>query len=494
MDLKIKPDYGQFCRLARKGNIVPVYAEVLADLLTPVSAYINLAKGKKYSFLLESVEGGERIARYSFIGVDPYSVFKSRGDSYEIDGTKYSGDPLAAIDRIFRSFKVADTGGLPPFFGGGVGYFGYDIVRHIEELPDNTKDDLDMPDMNFMFADSILIFDHVAHTIKIVCCERIEEGRSLRESYNEAVQRIEGLRNDLFSARFMKGGKKEPAKKKKPVRFKANMSPARFRKMVSDAIEYIKAGDIFQVVLSQRFSAKVEVPPFDIYRKLRSVNPSPYMFYLQLGDLSLVGASPEVLVTVRGREVVVRPIAGTRPRPSDPARDEAVVEDLLADEKERAEHIMLVDLGRNDVGRVSEPGTVRVDELMTIEKYSHVIHIVSNVVGKLKRGSNAVHALRACFPAGTVSGAPKVRAMEIIDELEPTRRGPYAGAIGYLGFTGFFDTCITIRTIFVKNGVAHIQVGAGIVADSKPDYEYKETLNKAKAMMLAVESASEGIL
>jgi len=479
--------------MAAKGNIVPVYAEIMADLLTPVSAYINIAQGKRHSFLLESVEGGERIARYSFLGVTPYSVFKSKGDRYEIDGTAYKGDPLKAIDRIFQRFRVAGAEGLPPFIGGGVGFFGYDIVRHIEELPIRAEDDLGFPDISFMFTDSILIFDHLKHKIKIVCCARIEKGRPLREIYKEACDRIESLYGELWSPRFMKQEAARREKRGKPVRFKTNMTKEQFKKNVKTAKEYIRAGDIFQVVLSQRFSAKVDVPPFDIYRELRSVNPSPYMFYLQLDDIALVGASPEALVTVRGRDITVRPIAGTRPRPADPAREEHVIAGLLADEKERAEHIMLVDLGRNDVGRVAEPGSVHVTELMTIEKYSHVIHIVSNVAGKLRRGRNAVDTLRAVFPAGTVSGAPKVRAMEIIEELEPTRRGPYAGAIGYLSFTGFFDTCITIRTIFMRNGVAHIQAGGGIVADSVPEREYMESVNKAKALRVAVERASEGI-
>jgi anthranilate synthase component I len=490
---KIQPDFQEFCRLAKKGNIVPVYMETLADLLTPVSAYINVSHKSRYSFLLESVEGGERAARYSFIGVAPYSIFKSKGEGYEVDGAKFHGDPLGAIERIFGGFKVAGAEALPPFIGGGVGFFAYDIIRHIEKLPDKTLDDLGFPDISLMFTDSILIFDHLQHTIKIVCCARIEEGRPLREIYREAEAKIENLYTDLMSARFMKKEKPAPGKKPAPVRFRTNVTRNEYKKMVLAAKEYIRAGDIFQVVLSQRFSAKVDSPPFDIYRALRSMNPSPYMFYLNLDDIVLVGASPEVLVTVRGRDITVRPIAGTRRRPEDRSRESAVIADLLSDEKERAEHIMLVDLGRNDVGRIAEPGSVAVTELMFIEKYSHVIHIVSNVAGKLRRGRNAIDALRACFPAGTVSGAPKVRAMEIIDELEPTRRGPYAGAIGYLSYTGFFDTCITIRTIFIKDGVAHVQAGGGIVADSSPDGEYQESMNKAMALRLAIERAAGGI-
>lgn len=490
---KIEPDYGAFCKLAAKGNIVPVYAEVLADLITPVSAYINIAKNKPYSFLLESVEGGERVARYSFLGVNPYSVFKSKGDHYEIDGTEHKGDPLGAIDRIFQRFRVAGAEGLPPFIGGGVGYFGYDVIRHIEELPLHAKDDLGFPDISFMFTDSVLIFDHLKHKIKIVCSARIEKGRPLRETYDEAAAKIEALYKDLWSPRFMKEEAARARKKGRPARFTTNMTKEQFKKNVRTAKEHIRAGDIFQVVLSQRFSAKIDAEPFDVYRELRSLNPSPYMFFLQLDDITLIGASPEALVTVRGRDIVTRPIAGTRPRPADPSREQDVIAGLLADEKERAEHIMLVDLGRNDLGRVAEPGTVHVTDLMTIEKYSHVIHIVSNVAAKLKRGRNAIDTLRACFPAGTVSGAPKVRAMEIIEELEPTRRGPYAGAIGYLSFTGLFDTCITIRTVFMKDGTAHVQAGGGIVADSVPEREYMESVNKAKALRIAIERASEGI-
>ncbi len=494
MSVAVQPDFAKFRALAKKGNIVPVWSESLADLLTPVSAYMRISRGRKYSFLLESVVGGERAARYSFLGVSPYSVFKSKGDTYEVDGAKHKGDPLAAIERIFSRFKVAGAESLPPFIGGGVGFFGYDVVRHVEDLPMKAKDDLGFPDVCFMFTDSILIFDHLKHKVKIVCCARIEEGRSLRETYDETVARINNLHKELFDDAPKRAKTPETARRKGGARFKANMTPEQYKKMVKIAKEHIRAGDIFQVVLSQRFSAKVGAPPLDIYRALRSLNPSPYMFFLHLDDITLIGASPEILATVRDRVVTYRPIAGTRPRPADPAREQAVIEDLLSDEKERAEHIMLVDLGRNDVGRVAAPGTVKVTSLMEIEKYSHVIHIVSNVEGKLARGKNAVDALRACFPAGTVSGAPKVRAMEIIEELEPTRRGPYAGAIGYLSFTGFFDTCITIRTVFMKDGVAHIQAGGGIVADSSPEGEYQESVNKAKALRLAIEAAEGGEL
>jgi len=492
--LLVQPGFSEFAKLARRGNIIPVYAEVLADLLTPVSAYLNISRKEKYSFLLESVVGGEHTARYSFLGVSPYSVFSSKGNKYTIDGEEHEGDPLKAIDGIFKNFKVAGADALPPFIGGGVGYFGYDIVRHIEDLPADAQDDLDFPDILFMLCDSILIFDHLKHVIKIVCCIRMDDGGTLKGLYRDAVERIQGLYEKLRSSSFIEEGMDLTQRRKKPVKFRANMKKEEYKEMVRKGKKYIRAGDIFQVVLAQRFSAKVDVPPFDIYRVLRSLNPSPYMFYLNLDEIKLVGASPEILVTLRDREVVVRPIAGTRPRPADPAQEDAVIEDLLSDEKERAEHIMLVDLGRNDVGRIAEPGKVQVDDLMVIEKYSHVIHIVSNVKGRLKRGRSPMDVLRATFPAGTVSGAPKVRAMEIIDELEPTRRGPYAGASGYLSFTGQLDTCITIRTVFMKDGVAHIQAGGGIVADSKPENEYQESINKARAMRLAIEYASEGVL
>ncbi len=492
--LLVQPGFREFCKLAEKGNIIPVYAEVLADLLTPVSAYLNIAGDNPYSFLLESVVGGEHTARYSFLGVKPYAVFKSKGRQFEFAGKQEEGDPLAAIDRIFKKFKVVGAEALPPFIGGGVGYFGYDIIHHIEKLPAEAKDDLNFPDILFMLVDSILIFDHIKHKIKIVCCARLDDGGTLNGIYRDAVDRIQQLYEKLRSSRFLEIGTELTQRRKSSVRFKPNMNKEDFCAMVEAGKKYIRAGDIFQTVLSQRFSAKTEVPPFDIYRVLRSLNPSPYMFYSKLGDVLLVGASPEILVTLRGRDVVVRPIAGTRPRPADPSREKAVIKDLLSDEKERAEHIMLVDLGRNDIGRIARPGTVVVDDLMSIEKYSHVIHIVSNVSGKLRQGRSAMDVLRACFPAGTVSGAPKVRAMEIIDELEPTRRGPYAGAGGYLSFTGHLDTCITIRTTFIKDGIAHVQAGGGIVADSVPENEYQESVNKARALRLAIEYASEGVL
>jgi len=490
---QIYPDFKTFEKLAARGNVIPVHTEVLADLLTPVSAYMNMAADGGHSFLLESVEGGERAARYSFLGVNPRAIFKSKDGAYEIGGAAEQGDPFEALRREFKDLKVAGAEGLPPFIGGAVGYMGYDVVRHIEALPGAPKDDLRLPDMCLMFTDAILIFDHVKHKIKIVCCARLDGKSSLRSAYNRAVRTIGELHGRLRTPHFLVEDARPRRTAAAPVKFRSNVSKQQFEAMVRAAKKYIRAGDIFQVVLSQRMSAKLAVPPFDVYRALRSLNPSPYMFFLNLGELNLVGASPEILVTMRDRKVTVRPIAGTRPRPEDPAREQAVIDDLLADEKERAEHVMLVDLGRNDIGRVAVPGTVSVDNLMDIERYSHVIHIVSNVTGKMKRGRDALDALKATFPAGTVSGAPKVRAMEIIDELEPARRGPYAGAVGYISYSGDIDTCIAIRTIYTHKGRAYIQVGAGIVADSQPAREFQETISKSKAMTVAIQTAAGGL-
>ncbi|MEW5945954.1 MAG: anthranilate synthase component I [bacterium] len=494
MKLEIVPGYREFERLARRGNIVIVSADVFADMLTPVSAFLNISHGTDHSFLLESVVGGERAARYSFLGTDPHSIFKSRGREYEAGGVRGQGDPLEALDGMFSRFKVVGAGELPPFVGGAVGYFGYDMVRHVEVLPDTTADDLHLPDSYFMLTDAILIFDHLKHKIRIVCSAHTDTGQPLRKTYEESAGKIRALHGKLRADVFLKRGAGRRARGGGGVRFRSNVGKEDYLAMVRRAKRYIRAGDVFQVVLSQRFQTEVRSDPFDIYRVLRSLNPSPYMFYLHLGELRLIGSSPEILVTVRGREVVVRPIAGTRPRPGEPSREDAVIKDLLSDEKERAEHIMLVDLGRNDVGRVSEAGTVKVDDLMAIEKYSHVIHIVSNVQGRLRRDRGAIDAFRACFPAGTVSGAPKVRAMEIIDELESVRRGPYAGAVSYISYSGFFDSCITIRTIVLKGRKAYIQAGGGIVADSVPEREYQESVSKARALMRAIEIADGGVL
>lgn len=489
------PNKEEFIRRSKSGNLVPVYREILADMETPVSAYRKIARGK-HSFLLESVEGGERLARYSFLGTDPFLIFKSKGRDVRIaerDREEYihladGQDPLHILKDLLSRFKWVDDPDLPRFCGGAVGYIGYDAVRFFEELPDNTVDDLDVPDCFFIFTDSLVIFDHVKHRMRVVCNPVI--GSDPGATYDQSIKRIEEIIERL---RHAPPPNVRQAGKPGTVKPSANMTQQEYEASVLAAKEYIKAGDIIQTVLSQRFSTPLTADPFDVYRALRSVNPSPYMFYLSYDDIKLVGSSPEILVTEDRGLVTVRPIAGTRPRGKTEEEDLALEKELLADEKERAEHIMLVDLGRNDIGRVCEYGSVNVDELMVIERYSHVMHIVSNVRGQLADGKDQFDVLRAAFPAGTVSGAPKIRAMEIIEEFEPTKRGTYAGAIGYFSFSGNMDTCITIRTILVKDGVAYMQAGAGIVADSVPANEYCECMNKAGALMKAIDLAEAGL-
>jgi anthranilate synthase component I len=490
----INPSLAEFREKAKLGNLIPVYKEILADIETPVSAFRKLMN-QEYAFLLESVEGGEKIARYSFLGSSPSLIFKSKGSKVEliksgvIIDQKTVDDPLDSLKQLLRKYQSVPDPNLPRFYGGAVGYLSYDMVRFMEVLPDENPDDLDIPDAYFMFTDSILIFDHVQHKIKVVSNAHIENN-DIDTAYYTAVDQVQQLIEVL----------REPAKpikrlEEKPGKHQltSNFQKAEFEAAVEQAKEYIRAGDIFQVVPSQRLQTKISTDPFNIYRALRSINPSPYMFYLKYGDLKLAGSSPEVMLRVEDRVVEVRPIAGTRRRGKSDKEDDDLIEDLLDDPKERAEHIMLVDLGRNDVGRVSKYGTVAVTELMAIEKYSHVMHIVSNVRGELNDDMDEFDALRACFPAGTVSGAPKIRAMEIIDELEPSRRGTYAGAVGYFSFSGNLDTCITIRTILIKGDTAYISVGGGVVADSVPANEYQETMNKAKAMLRAIELAEEGL-
>ena len=467
------PTLDEVHRLKKHGNLVPVYREVVADLDTPVSAFLKIARGD-HSFLLESVEGGERLARYSFIGTEPSLVLKPSDDN--------PTDPLLLIEKELSKFRLAPIEGLPRFHGGMVGYLGYDISRHFETLPSPDHDPLDLPEFMLMLADTLLIFDHLTHKIKIVSHAYLDD--DVDAAYRQATDRIDSLVERL----------RQPVSPEVPPTIStpsspvsSNLSQAEFESIVSQAKDYIYSGDIIQVVLSQRLAKPTSASPFAIYRALRSLNPSPYMYYLHLGDVHIVGASPELLVRVEDGMVSNHPIAGTRPRGESPAQDLALEEELKADEKERAEHIMLVDLGRNDIGRVSEPGTVEVTQLMDVERYSHVMHLVSHVDGKLRSELSQFDALRACFPAGTVSGAPKIRAMEIIAELEPDKRGPYAGAVGYFGFSGNLDTAITIRTIVIKDGVAYIQAGAGIVADSIPEREYEESLNKAQALLAAIE-------
>jgi anthranilate synthase component 1 len=492
------PDFKEFKRLSARGNLIPVYKEILADMDTPVTAFRKLDDGR-YSFLLESVEGGEKWARYSFIGSRPSVVVRSFGNSVEIirrgkrKKRSVLKDPLEAVKEILAEYRPVPNPGLPRFFGGAVGFVGYDIIRFFEKMPEREKPGLGLPDIFFMITDTLVIFDNITHRIKVVSNAHID-GSSAASAYDEAVRKIEAivrkLRRGMRCAPAAAVAASSPGKR---AVLRSNFTQSGYEKAVLKAKEYIKAGDIFQVVPSQRFEARISVEPFEIYRALRLINPSPYMYFLRCGDATIVGTSPEVMVRLEGERIDLRPIAGTRKRGSTEEEDGVLEKELLADPKERAEHIMLVDLGRNDVGRVSSPGSVHVSELMVIERYSHVMHIVSNVRGKLSPGNDAFDVVRACFPAGTVSGAPKIRAMEIIDELEPTRRGPYAGAVGYFGFSGNMDTCITIRTLVIKDGVAYIQAGGGVVADSIPSAEYQETVNKAKAMMRAVEMAERGL-
>ncbi len=485
------PSLKEFKERCKRGNLVPVYREILADLETPVSAFLKIDHGR-YSYLLESVEGGERIGQYSFLGVDPSVVFRSKGREVQIsrDGdvcSFESDDPLDSLRDLMASYRLVADPQLPRFHGGAVGYVGYDMVRFIEELPDRAEDDLGLPDCQFMVTDTILIFDHVNHKIKVVT-NAVASGPP-EEAYQRAIEKIDRL-VDMLKRPIPEPTPSLEVSESPP--FESNFSRDAFERAVVKAKEYIRAGDIFQVVLSQRFSRETHADPVDIYRALRSINPSPYMFFVRMDDLCLVGSSPEILVQVEGDVMKVRPIAGTRPRGATFDEDKRLEEELLADEKELAEHIMLVDLGRNDVGRACVPGSVHPVELKVIERYSHVMHIVSHVEGRLRPGEDAYSALRAGFPAGTLSGAPKIRAMEIIEEFEPVKRGIYGGALGYISFSGNLDTCIIIRTLVIKGTTAYMQAGAGIVADSQPDREYDETVNKARASFRAVELAEQG--
>ncbi len=492
----IRPSLEEFKEKAKHGNLIPVYREILADMETPVSAFRKIDDGK-YSFLLESVEGGEKWARYSFLGSKPEVIVRSSGRKVEIirGGRKETGsfgqDPLEAVKKVLAAYRPVPDPALPRFYGGGVGFIGYDVVRFFENMPERKKPSLDLPDVLFMITDTLVIFDNVTHMIKVVSNAHVNGG-SVTAAYREAVRKIDGIVKKLKGpGRRQAGGVRR--KPPKGVKLTSNFTQKQYEQAVLRAQEYIKAGDIFQVVPSQRFEARITAEPFEIYRALRLINPSPYMYFLRCGDATVVGASPEVMVRCEGDRIDLRPIAGTRRRGASEEEDRALEKELLADPKERAEHIMLVDLGRNDVGRVSDVGSVRVTELMVIERYSHVMHIVSNVRGTLAPDRDSYDVIRACFPAGTVSGAPKIRAMQIIDELEPTRRGPYAGAVGYFGFSGNMDTCITIRTLVIKDKKAYIQAGGGVVADSVPALEYQETVNKARAMMRAVEMAEKGM-
>ncbi len=490
------PSLEAFVRRSREGNLVPVYKEILADMETPVSAFRKIDDGK-FSFLFESVEGGEKWGRYSFLGSAPGAVLEARGNEVRwtcngvVQVRGEGEDPLEFVRQRMSEFKPVSDPDLPRFVGGAVGYIGYDMIRFFERIPEIAKEDSGFPDLLLMVMYDLLIFDNHEKKILVVSNVFLEQGDNPKARYREAGERIDRMIAQLNVPC-------EIVNLSLPREVVVDIPPSsfsreHFHQAVKQAKDYIVAGDIIQVVLSQRFHAQLKNDPFDIYRVLRTVNPSPYMYFLRMGQIRIIGSSPEVLVRVEQDRVEVRPIAGTRPRGRDAAEDAQLVEELLADPKERAEHIMLVDLGRNDVGRVVCTGTVHVQELMVIEKYSHVMHIVSNVVGRLAPGKDAYDVLRACFPAGTVSGAPKIRAMEIIEELEPVRRGPYAGAVGYIGFSGNMDTCITIRTIVVRGDDLYLQAGAGIVADSDPEREYEETLNKARGLLKAIEIARQGI-
>jgi anthranilate synthase component 1 len=490
----IQPTFAEFSRLAKKGNLIPVYDVFSADLLTPVSAYLRIAQGARYSFLLESVEGGEKIARYTFAGSHPEEVFRYANGACVLESHDRviweEKDPVSFLRERIQRFRPVRLPGLPPLIAGAIGYFSYDMVRLIERLPKKLRDEIGLFDAMLMFYHGLIAFDHVQHRLWIVRNVFTEGKESLQQKYEAAVKEIERTRRLLekpvaAEERKRKSGAEETATPEVTSNFK---KPA-YLGAVRKAKEYIRAGDVFQVVISQRFSAKTQAEPFQIYRELRALNPSPYLFYLQLNDVAVVGSSPEMLVKVQGRDVFYRPIAGTRWRGKDEAEDARLEREMLADEKERAEHIMLVDLGRNDLGRVCEYGSVKVEKLMTVERYSHVMHLVSSLRGQLRPDVDCFDALMACFPAGTVSGAPKVRAMEIIEELEKTRRGIYAGGILYLDFAGNLDSCIALRTMVIKNGVAHIQAGGGIVADSTPKGEYEESVNKSKALQRALEAA-----
>lgn len=490
---KRRPSWGPDVRT------VPIYREILADLETPVSAYLKISEGlTKPGFILESVEGGIRIARYSFIGADFVADltmrdgFISTQTSTGADKEATYNDPLVALESILTSYGSAPDADLPRFTGGAVGYLAYDAIHRFEPRVTLAKGPgLGLPEARFHIADSLVVFDHLERTMKVVAHVRVDPESDLDASYEDAVEQIERLTTKLLSPVPSYKMRRHAAQPSVVDRFRPNTTPERYIAMVEQAKRYIRDGDIFQVVPSQRVDIASDAAPFTMYRALRMVNPSPYMFYLDFGDHQIVGASPELLVRLEDGVVTNHPIAGTCPRGTSTSEDELLATELIADEKERAEHIMLVDLGRNDVGRVATPGTVRVTKLMEIEKFSHVMHIVSHVEGELRHGLTGLDALRSCFPAGTVSGAPKIRAMEIIAELETDRRGIYAGAVGYFDFAGGMDTCIALRTMVVRDGVASLQAGGGVVADSAPETEYAESMHKMRALVRAIERAEQ---
>ncbi len=485
------PDFDEFCTLARQGNMVPVYREILADLETPVSAFLKIDDGGD-AFLLESVEGAEKWGRYSFLGIAPQMVFRSKGRDVCVGpphlatAPRQVADPFAEVQALLGRYRPLPVKGLPRFSGGLVGYLGYDLVRFFERLPERAADDLNVPDQYLMLIDTLLVFDNTAQKIKVVTHASLQAEPDARRAYDAACAKIDDLIDRLTRRIELPPPFQHP---EQPTSPRSNMSQDHYEALVRRAKDYIVAGDVIQVVLAQRFQCPLRTHPFSIYRCLRTVNPAPYMFYLRLGGSTLIGSSPEVMARLEGREIAVRPIAGTRPRGTEERQDAELERELVTDPKEIAEHIMLVDLGRNDVGRVADIGSVEVTERMIVERYSHVMHLVSNVRGTLRKGLDCFDVFRATFPAGTLTGAPKIRAMEIIEELEPVRRAVYGGAVGYFSFSGNMDTCIGIRTILVKDGVVYVQSGAGIVADSDPEREHAECVNKARAMFQAVRLA-----
>jgi anthranilate synthase component 1 len=490
----VLPEYKQFLSLCRDATLIPVVKSVSADLLTPVSAFLAIAKNEPHACLLESIERGEQIGRYTFLGVRPYMRVRARAGAVEIlrgsQREKHTANLFDIVKTLLREHRPATVPGLPPFTAGAVGYFAYDVVRQLEKIGEHAKDDLSLPDAELMFFDRLLAFDHLRHQIHIMAAADVAK-QSPRRAYDQAVRDIEALEKKLAAglrpAMWRKSGKQRLGK----LKVHAGTSRDRFLRGVKKCKDYIAAGDIFQVVLSQRLDFVPEVEPFDLYRALRQVNPSPYLYFLRMGDTHILGSSPEMLVRVTGRKLEYRPIAGTHPRGRDEAEDRRLEEEMRSDEKERAEHVMLVDLGRNDLGRVSEYGSVKVKDLMYVERYSHVMHLVSALEGTLRKDLDALDALAACFPAGTLSGAPKVRAMQIIEQLEPTRRGIYGGSVLYADFAGNLDSCIGIRTLLMQGKHGYLQAGAGIVADSDPASEFQESMNKAQALLRAVEKARQ---
>jgi anthranilate synthase component I len=499
--MKYRPGFEEFAALAQSHTVVPVYRQLVGDTLTPVSAFKAIAANDDWAFLFESVVGGERIGRYSFVGAGPFERFEASGPNVSVhrDGkteTSTSSDPLKSLEESVARFRAPHLAGLPRFIGGAVGFASYDAVRYVEHLPNAPKDDRGIPDLCFGFYDRMVFFDHINKTVNVVAHAPIAEfgirNSELKAIYEQACRRVDELVEQLqrpVADLPLRDIDPHSAVGSRSDRVRSNFSKAEYESAVRKTIEYINAGDAFQVVPSQRFQTETTADPFDIYRALRVVNPSPFMFFVRCGATTLVGASPEIMCRVENREMTVRPLAGTRKRGATPEEDKALAEELVNDPKERAEHIMLVDLARNDIGKVAEIGSVKIGDLLTVERYSHVMHLSSTVTGTLKEGLTAFDAMRSSLPAGTLSGAPKVRAMEIIDELEPHRRGPYGGAVGYFDFSGNMDTCIALRTMVIQGTTAYVQAGAGVVADSDPASEYQETVNKAMGLMKALEIA-----